>query len=421
MHVQTFAREKKAPFIVHFAPSRGCITAIVALAFQRCYGGIAQLVEHTTENRGVPSSSLGLAIAQRPASAGRCRLSRHHGCDAIDRARHQCLDRACTPLRGLWSESHPQIPLRATIAEPLTAPSPLPAQTRAASVRLGVADLQQSLTWYDRWFGLVAHETQEPGVVALAPVGGITVLELIERPGVGPSDAKYAGLYHYALRVPERGDLARWLAYAAQHRLPLVGAADHFVSEAIYLTDPDGHGIEIYWDRPRTLWEGQIKKMTTLSLDINDLFGELETLSVAHEAARVPAGTDMGHIHLQAGDITAAGQFAREVLGFDLMLEFGRQALFLSTGGYHHDLGINTWASRGTPRPPSTIAQLEAVQFSVPTADAIIGLRVRAQQAGISSSGDDTEIRLEDPSGIPFIFRYATDPEFGLRDERIRT
>ena len=225
----------------------------------------------------------------------------------------------------------------------------LPDTTHLASVRVGVGDLERSLAWYDRWFGLVAHALDEHGVLGLAPVGGRVILELVERPGVQPFGGRHTGLYHFALRVPERVDLARWLAYAAQQQLPLVGAADHFVSEAIYLTDPDGHGIEIYWDRPRSTWEGQVRLMTTASLDINDLFSELETLAISSGSARVPPETVMGHVHLQVADIDSTVAFLRDVVGFEVMARLGRQAAFLATGGYHHDIGANTWSSRGCP------------------------------------------------------------------------
>jgi catechol 2,3-dioxygenase len=302
------------------------------------------------------------------------------------------------------------------MATPVRTQAPLLAgATHVASVRLGVGDLQRSLTWYDQWFGLAAHEIDQPGAVGLAPVGGNVVLELVERPGAEPFGGRHTGLYHYALRVPERGDLARWLAYAAQNQLSLVGAADHFVSEAIYLTDPDGHGVEIYWDRPRNTWEGQVHLMTTASLDINDLFGELDTLSVSHEAARVPAGTVMGHVHLQVADVDPTVAFLRDVLGFELMMAFGRQAVFLATGGYHHDVGANTWGSRGATPAPETVAHLEGVTFAVPGTEDIAGIRARVASAGLPSTGEEHHITIVDPSGNPLTFAVETPmPGLGI-------
>jgi catechol 2,3-dioxygenase len=285
----------------------------------------------------------------------------------------------------------------------------LPDTTHLASVRVGVRDLERSLAWYDRWFGLVAHGLDAHGVLGLAPVGGRVILELVERPGVQPFGGHHTGLYHLALRVPERVDLARWLAYAAQRQLPLSGAADHFVSEAIYLTDPDGHGIEISWDRPRSTWEGQVHLMTTASLDINDLFSELETLAISSGSARVPAETGMGHVHLQVADIDSTVAFLRDVIGFELMASLGRQAAFLSTGGYHHDIGANTWSSRGAPPAPDTMAHLERVTFAVPDQAALNDLRERAGRAGLACGNDPREIVLSDPSANRLFFHMETE------------
>ncbi len=284
----------------------------------------------------------------------------------------------------------------------------LPDTTHLASVRVGVGDLERSLAWYDRWFGLVAHALDEHGVLGLAPVGGRVILELVERPGVQPFGGRHTGLYHFALRVPERVDLARWLAYAAQQQLRLVGAADHFVSEAIYLTDPDGHGIEIYWDRPRSTWEGQVRLMTTASLDINDLFSELETLAISSGSARVPPETLMGHVHLQVADIDSTVAFLRDVVGFEVMARLGRQAAFLATGGYHHDIGANTWSSRAAPPAPDTMAHLERVAFAVPDQAALDGLHERAGGAGLACGDDPHEIVLTDPSANRLIFHMES-------------
>ena len=129
--------------------------------------------------------------------------------------------------------------------------------------------------------------------------------------GVG----RHTGLYHFALLLPDRTDLARWLAHAARDRVPLVGLSDHFVSEALYLSDPDGHGIEIYWDRPRAGWEGRVERMTTLRLDVDDLLGELDN---AHPEPfdRLPDATRMGHIHLKVAEIDETIAFYSGVLGF---------------------------------------------------------------------------------------------------------
>ena len=189
------------------------------------------------------------------------------------------------------------------------------AATRVGAVQLTVSDLAGSIDYYERAIGLSVHERGAEH--ATLGVGEEDLLVLVEQPGARPARG-YCGLYHFALLLPERPDLARWLAHAARDRVPLAGMADHFVSEAIYLSDPDGHGIEIYWDRPREVWEGRVaKRMTTLPLDTPSLFGELA--DPANEPFDgLPAGTAMGHVHLCVADIPQTIAFYRDVLGFAL-------------------------------------------------------------------------------------------------------
>ena len=220
---------------------------------------------------------------------------------------------------------------------------------------------------------------------------------LVEEPairGVG----RHTGLYHFALLLPERTDLARWLAHAGRDRVPLVGLSDHFVSEAIYLSDPDGHGIEIYWDRPRASWEGQVARMTTLRLDVDSLLGELDD-PVSEPFDGLPGGTRMGHIHLKVAEIEPTITFYRDVIGFALMAQLGRQAAFLSAGGYHHHLGSNTWESAGASPPPPGTAGLRHATILVPDAgqrDRVLG---RVQDAGQTpQDGPDGPV-IRDPSG----------------------
>ena len=156
----------------------------------------------------------------------------------------------------------------------------------------------------------------------------------------------------------------------------------HFVSEAIYLSDPDGHGIEIYWDRPRELWEGQVaKRMTTLPLDTSSLFGELAD-PTNEPFDGMPAGTTMGHVHLCVADIPQTIAFYRDVLGFGLMASLGGQAAFLSAGGYHHHLGANTWESAGAGQPPGGAATLRAATIVLPSEAERDRLASRAADAG---------------------------------------
>jgi catechol 2,3-dioxygenase len=238
------------------------------------------------------------------------------------------------------------------------------ATTTMGPVELTVADLDRSLGFYRSALGLEALERD--GGTARVGAGGTTLLVLVEEPGATPAP-RSTGLFHFALLVPERADLARWLANAARERVQLQGLSDHFVSEAIYLADPDLHGIEVYADRPRERWEGQVERMTTLPLDVQDLLGELESPETAPFAG-LPAGTRMGHVHLQVSSVPEAVQFYRDVLGLDLMATYGAQAAFLSAGGYHHHVGANTWSSAGRPQPPEGHARLRHATMVVPGA-----------------------------------------------------
>jgi catechol 2,3-dioxygenase len=232
------------------------------------------------------------------------------------------------------------------------------------AVHLTVADLERSLTYYGETVGLKILSRAGPGHAALG-AGERELLVLVEQPGAGPG-AGYTGLYHFALLVPDRADLARWLANAARDRVPLTGLSDHYVSEALYLSDPDGHGIEIYWDRPREVWEGQVaERMTTLPLDVDSLLGELDEAEL-EPFAGLPDGTVMGHVHLKVADVSNTVAFYRDVLGFALMARLGPSAAFLSAGGYHHHVGANTWKSAGAPSPPPASAALRHATIILP-------------------------------------------------------
>ena len=243
---------------------------------------------------------------------------------------------------------------------------------RMGAIHLTVADLERSLAYYERALGLRVH-AREDGEARLG-TDGEDLLVLTEQPGARPADG-YAGLFHFALLVPERAALADWLAHAARDRVPLSGMSDHEVSEAIYLRDPDHHGIELYADRPRERWEGKVAElMTTLPLDANDLL----RLAADEPFSGLAEGTTMGHVHLSVADVEESVAFYRD-LGFDVMARYGGEAAFLATNGYHHHLGANTWQSRGAPYAPDDRARLTLVEIH----------------------GAPEERTLRDPSGIP--------------------
>ncbi len=226
------------------------------------------------------------------------------------------------------------------------APHPLAPSTRLGPVRLPVAELARSEAFYGRALGLEPRERAE-GHTRLGAAGGDEPLvELVERPGARPATSRgRIGLYHYAILLPDRRGLAGFVAHAAEVGLRL-GMSDHLVSEAVYFSDPDGLGIEVYADRPRSAWkrvDGQLV-MTTRPLDVEGLLAELPP----EPFGGVPPETRIGHVHLHVRDLDEAAAFYHEALGLDKIVWSYPGALFLSAGGYHHHLGVNTWAG-GAP------------------------------------------------------------------------
>ncbi len=267
--------------------------------------------------------------------------------------------------------------------------------TTMGAVHLTVSDLERSTGFYRSAVGLGVLEAGA-GRASLG-VGERELLVLVEEPGAGPASG-YTGLYHFALLLGQRVDLARWLAHAARDRVALTGLSDHFVSEALYLDDPDGHGIEIYWDRPREVWEGQVDtRLTTLPLDVESLLGELDDPRT-EPFDGLTDETVMGHVHLRVADVASTVAFYRDVLGFALMAQLGAQAAFLSAGGYHHHLGANIWESRGAGPPPPGLAALRHATIVVPDAAERDRVLARAAAAGRVEGGPDGPV-VRDPSG----------------------
>jgi catechol 2,3-dioxygenase len=272
------------------------------------------------------------------------------------------------------------------------------------AVALTVSDLERSLGYYGEHVGLELLR-REGGAASLG-AGGRELLTLVEEPGAPPV-RRNTGLYHFALLVPERADLARWLAHAARDGVVLVGLSDHFVSEAIYLTDPDGHGIEIYQDRPREVWEGQVgMRMTTEPLDVASLLGELDDPETAPFDG-LPAGTAMGHVHLQVSDVAEAVAFYRDVLGFDLMAELFGSAAFLAAGGYHHHVGANVWHSRGAAPAPAGAAALRHATIVLPDEGERDRAAGRVADAGGEPEAREDGILVRDPSAIALLLSAA--------------
>lgn len=302
----------------------------------------------------------------------------------------------------VWEVKSPRDPEQLEAAG-LSAAADLSPATTVGAVHLTVADLDRSVAYYTRSIGLHVLDRGDGRAIFGAADKGLVVV--VEEPGVR-GVGRHTGLYHFALLLPERTDLARWLAHAARDRVALVGLSDHFVSEAIYLSDPDGHGIEIYWDRPRETWEGQVARMTTLRLDVDSLLGELDD-PASEPFDGLPGGTRMGHVHLKVADIPSTIAFYRDVIGLALMAQLGRQAAFLSAGGYHHHLGSNTWESAGAPPPPPGTASLRHATIVVPDdgqRDRVLARVVGGGQT--PEDGPDGPV-VRDPSGNRLVIAVA--------------
>ena len=277
-------------------------------------------------------------------------------------------------------------------------------RTTVGPVHLTVADLDRSVKYYREAVGLEVLE--QNGQAALG-TGGRRLLVLVEEPGARPAYG-HTGLYHFALLLPERVDLARWLAHAGRDGVPLVGMSDHFVSEAIYLSDPDGHGIEIYWDRPREVWEGQVfERMTTLPLDVGSVLAELPEPE-GQPFEQLPDDTVMGHVHLKVAAIPGAIGYYRDILGFGLMAQLGEQAAFLSAGGYHHHIGANTWESAGASPPPEGTAALRQMTIVLPDTAERGRVLGRLEEAGHAAEETDDGPRVRDPSGNALVLAVAS-------------
>ena len=263
-------------------------------------------------------------------------------------------------------------------------------------VSLTVADLTRSLRFYGDMLGFSSIE--RGGTAVLLSAGGAPLLELVEQPGVKPKPPRTTGLYHFAILVPSRADLARSLRRLAEMRWPLQGAADHLVSEALYLADPDGNGIEIYRDRPRAQWplrDAQVQ-MATDPLDVKGVLGELSQDDRVWNG--LPAGTTIGHIHLHVADLRQAEEFYCGVLGFDVMQRGYPGALFVSAGGYHHHVGLNIWAGSGAPPQPAGTAGLRHYSVVLPDFSSLEGLLDRLKAARIPVEQRQDGWFLRDPS-----------------------
>jgi catechol 2,3-dioxygenase len=286
------------------------------------------------------------------------------------------------------------------------APFSIHPATGVGPVALTVADLDRSEQFYRDIIGF--KTLGRDGTTATLTADGTTpLLTLTGQPGARRRPQRTTGLYHFAILTPSRADLAHALRRLAEARWPLSGASDHLVSEALYLDDPDGNGIEIYRDRPREDWprqNGQIQ-MATDPLDFDSLLDELGSSSQTGDS--MAPGTIIGHVHLHVADLRAAEQFYHGVLGFDIIQRYGPSALFISAGGYHHHIGLNTWAGVGAPAPPPDAAGLRYFVVHMPDAAARDAVVERVRAAGIAIEEAAEGLLVRDPSANSVVLTVA--------------
>lgn len=268
------------------------------------------------------------------------------------------------------------------------------APLRVGAVTLRVRDLTKLSDFYQKIMGLqLISET--PQEVRLG-VAGQALLVLEGNPAFKPLDPREAGLFHTAFLMPERADLGKWLGYVVENRVAMQGASDHLVSEALYLADPEGNGIEVYTDRPTNRWrdaKGDIK-MTTDQLDLQDLFNAAE----GEKWAGYPADGTIGHVHLQVGATELADHFYAGLIGMDISARY-HGASFYGSGGYHHQLAGNIWNSRGAgPRNEmmAGLGNLELIARDGAVEDAILE---KAESAGAQITAGNGFALLQDPWG----------------------
>ncbi|MDE3088086.1 MAG: VOC family protein [Chloroflexota bacterium] len=276
--------------------------------------------------------------------------------------------------------------------------------TTLGYVHLNVGDLKQSLPFYQDVLGFQVKRRE--GDTAFLGAGSDDILALTERHGaLKPRFA--TGLYHFAVLVPSRLALAQSLRRLIETEYPLQGFADHLVSEAIYLADPDGNGIEIYRDRPRREWydaHGKIK-MATDPLDVRGVLAELPPNGSAWRG--LDAATKLGHMHLQVANARQAQAFYSDALGFDLIMMYGPSAAFVSAGGYHHHIGMNAWNSAGAPPPPPESIGLRYFVVRLPDLNELGKVVDRVRAAGIPIEEQDAGLLVRDPSQIAVVLTAA--------------
>jgi catechol 2,3-dioxygenase len=272
-------------------------------------------------------------------------------------------------------------------------------ETRLGAVELAVTDLERSIRFYEESIGLRLHNRANGK--AYLGAGSEDLLVLVEERDARPS-GRHAGLYHFALLHPSRVELARAAARLAATRTPISGASDHGISEAIYLSDPDGNGIELASDRPRDAWPDL--SVMSGGPDPLDLAGLIDLVEDETPRESVDPATTIGHVHLHVGDLDASTRFYRDLVGFDVMTHLP-SAVFVAAGGYHHHVGFNTWRGPGVPPAPEGTVGLRHYTVILRDEEELAALRARAQESGAAFEETHEGPVLRDPSGNALLFR----------------
>lgn len=267
--------------------------------------------------------------------------------------------------------------------------------TFVGHVHLKVRDLKRSTAFYQEVIGFQAL-TQTEKTVSLTADGKTVLLTLEQPEQVVSRQGRTTGLYHFALLLPGRSDLAEIVQHFANLRVR-IGSADHLVSEALYLSDPDGNGIEIYTDRDPSHWKWNQDEVEMAVDPLN--FADLLSQEGNSSWKGLPGGTVMGHIHLQVSELQKTEEFYKKGLGFAVVNRYGSQALFVSTGDYHHHIGLNTWNSLGAPPSPANSAGLEFFTLVFPGEEARKTAVANLEKLGAPVAQENSFFVTSDPSG----------------------
>ncbi len=293
----------------------------------------------------------------------------------------------------------------------MDAPNPSATPTLASRTPLHIGaiglvarDLDKLADFYQHLLGLTVLERTDK-LARLGTAGGVTLIEIEHRPDAKPDDKRAAGLYHTAFLMPTRLDHARWILHIARARVPISGASDHGVSEAFYLDDPEGNGIEVYNDRPPERWQrdGDLIVMPTKPLDVEAILRDSDPVG---DYAAAPEGLRIGHVHLRVGHVERAEGFYRGVIGLDLKRRRGG-ATFMSSGGYHHHVGANVWHSDGAGQRDPDRAGLAWFSMEAANAVAYDLVSQRLKDAGAPLAATASGIETVDPWGTRVRFVKA--------------